>query len=460
MVSFLCPFDDTGILEPVLTVFRKFFIPLFAAASLWSQVYEGPAILSRGGSAGSRPFGERLGRQTKIRTYVDLSAVYDTGFLPYALDSNGNLQNPGALYGAEAGVGVFGIKKFRYGSFGIDYRGTFRRYSRNNQFAGSDHFLGIDAKQQISRRTTIEGHVTGGTSNRVFSFGSFLIGNSFATTLPINEVFDNRVYYLQGGASITFQPTARFSYVLGADAFGIRRSTGQLIGVNGYMPRAGIGYRLSKRLQLGGIYQFQHFDYPRAFGESDVHVVSGVLGYEFSRRWSAEFSLGLFRSDSAGTRRVAADPIIREILGIDSVVESFARGTTRAMYSAVLNGRFKKAGFTTGYSRTPGGGNGLVLLAVGDTFMANLSYSANRRFSFGTTSSLTRTTSISNDVGGTFKTYFSGGSANYFLTRSIGINSSIYYRHQDLPLRTSLRNSYRLSIGLTFAPGDFNLPVF
>jgi hypothetical protein len=189
-------------------------------------------------------------------------------------------------------------------------------------------------------------------------------------------------------------------------------------------------------------------------------TIRAVLSYDFSRRWSTEISAGLFRADSAGTRRVDADPVIREILGIDSVVESFSRATTRAMYAVMLNGRFKKAGFTTGYSRTPGGGNGLVLLAVGDSFMANLTYAADRRLSFGTTSTFTRTKSISNDVGGTFKTYFSGGSANYFLTRSFGISSSIYYRHQDLPLRTSLRNTYRISIGLTFAPGDFTLPVF
>lgn len=425
-----------------------------------AQVYEGPAILSRGGASGVRPYGERGGRQPKIRLFADVSGVYDTGLRPYEVDSSGNFVNPGGLYGVEAGVGAFGVKNYRRASLGIDYRGTYRHYPNSRFFSGSDHFLGLELKNQINRRAGVEGHVTAGTSNRIFSFGNFVLGNAFSNTLPVNEVFDNRVYFLQTGASVTFQPTARFSYMFGGDGFAVRRNAGQLIGINGYAPRAGLAYRVSRRLQLGSVYQFQHFDYPRAFGESDVHMGSGIIGYDISRRTKVELSAGYFSAHSAGTRTITADAVIQRLLGLTTIVESFSRSTNEPFFSAMLSTRTRKATFSGGYSRTPAAGNGLTLLSMADAGSLNLTYNADKRLTFGVTSSVNRLRSLSNDVGGTFKTYFTGGSMNYFFARSFALNTSVLYRYQDLPIATNLRNSYRVAIGVTWSPGEMSLPVF
>jgi hypothetical protein len=432
------------------------------SSSLWAQVYDGPAILSRGAGTASRPYGERAGRQARVRLSVDASGVYDTGLVPYQLDANGNLENPGALYGLEIGLGAFGVKNLgRRGTLGMDYRGTIRHYPQSNTFSGSDHFLGMDYRVQRTRRVSLEGHLTAGTSNRVFSFGNFVIGNAFANTLPVNEVFDNRVYFLQGGASATYQPSARVSYVVGGDAFAVRRSTGQLVGVNGWMPRGGVSYRVSRRLHVGGIYTFQHFDYPRAFGESDVHMGNAVIGYDLSRRTSLEVSGGIFRSDSAGSRIIAADPIIQRLLGLTQIIESYSRVTSRAMYSAHLITRTRRTTLSGGYARTPAGGNGIALLSVADNANLNFSYAADRKLSFGFTTTASRINSISNDVGGDFVTYFSGGSANYKFFRSFGVNTTILYRRQDLPIQSvSRKNSYRIAFGFTWSPGDVAVPVF
>lgn len=391
---------------------------------------------------------------------ADLTAIYDTGFVPYQLDDQGNLLNPGALYGAEVAVGAFGTKRFRYGSFGMDYRGTFRNYPQGQQFAGTDNFLGMEIKHQPNKRLTVEGHVTAGTSNRVFSFGNLLVGSTLANFLPINEVFDNRVYFLQGGASLTYQFNARSSLTVGADAFGIRRNTGSLIGVNGYTPRLGYGYRLTRKFQIGTVYSFQHFDYPRAFGESDVHSLSGVVSYDFSRRWSLEVGSGVFRADSAGTRRVLADPVLQRLLGLTSVVESFSSTFTRPSFTASLRGALRKSSLVMSYNQSPNGGNGLTLLGEVKSFMANYSYAADRRTSFGLTSNYSQLGSLSNDVGGKFGTFFLAGSANYFLTRSVGLTSSIYLRNLNVPQSTQPRNTYRLSFGVVWSPTDFGLPVF
>jgi len=431
-----------------------------AAACAWGQVYEGPAVLARGSGGSARPYGQRAGRSSRIRVSADLTATYDTGFIPYQLDSNGNLFNPGALYGFEAALGAFGTKRSRFGSFGMDYRGTFRHYPQGQQFAGSDNFVGMEIKQQPSKRMTLEGHLTAGTSNRVFSFGNLLVGNNLNSFLPVNEVFDNRVYFLQGGATLSYQFSARSSITMGADAFAIRRNTGSLIGVNGYTPRLGYGYRLTRKLQIGTVYAFQHFDYPRAFGESDVHLINGVIAYDFSRRWAVEIGSGVFRADSAGTRTVLADPVLRRLLGLTSVVESFSSTYTRPSFNASLRGSLRKSSLVMGFSQSPSGGNGLTLLGEARSFLANYSYSADRRTSFGLTSNYTLLGSLSNDVGGKFGTLFVAGSVNYFVTRSLGLTGSIFYRNLNVPQSTQPRNTYRISFGVVWSPNDFGLPVF
>ncbi len=417
-------------------------------------------MLSRGAGGGNRPYGERAGRKTSIRFTSDISAIYDTGFIPYKVDANGDLIRGGALYGIEAAFGVFGVKKSRFGSVGLDYRGTFRRYQRNQDFAGSDNFLGLEIKQQPTRRLSYEGHVTAGTSNRVFSFGNLLVGANLSNVLPVNEVFDNRVYFLQGGASMTYNFNARSSVTIGADAFGIRRNASGLIGVNGYMPRLGYGYRLTRRVQVGVVYGFQHFDYPRAFGESDVHSLAAVISYDLSRRWNVELSGGGFRSDTAGTRTVFADPVLQRLLGLTTVVESFASGFTRPTYMASLRGNLQKSSLVVSFNQSPGGGNGLTLLSEARNFMANYSYTPNRRFSVGVTSSVNRITSLGNNVGGSFNSQFVAGSANYFLTRTLGLTGQAYYRHLDVPFRNALTDAYRVGFGVVWSPGDFGFPVF
>jgi hypothetical protein len=231
--------------------------------------------------------------------------------------------------------------------------------------------------------------------------------------------------------------------------------------VNGYIPRFGYGYRLTRKLQIGTVYAFQHFDYPRAFGESDVHSLNGIISYDLSKRWSFEVGSGVFRADSAGTRTVAADPVLQRLLGLTSVVESFASSVMRPSITASARGTLRRSSLVMSFNQGPSGGNGLTLLGNSRSFLANYSYAADRRTSFGLTANYTNLSSISNNVGGSFGMFFVAGSANYFLTRSLGLNSSIFYRNLTAPQSNNqLRNTYRLSIGLVWSPNDFGLPVF
>ena len=416
-------------------------------------------MLARGGG-GTRNFGQRSGKPVKLRVYADLNAIYDTGFLPVSVDTTGKIEDPGGLVGMEAAVGAYGTKKWRRSTLGLDYVGTFRHYPEKAHYSGSDHFLGMELTTQLNKRAGVTGAVTAGTSDRVFSIGSFLATAATSATLPGADIFDNRTYFLQGGANLTYQVNNRLSYQVGADAFAVRRHAAGLISSNGYLSNAGVAYRMNRRATVAVIYQYYHFDYPRAFGESDVNLAQVVFGYEFSRRWTTQIGVGAFHADSAGSRVVQADPAVAALLGVGSVVESFSRASTLPSFSASIGGRFRRSSLGLSYARSPNAGNGLTLLAFGESFSGGWSYTADRRFSFGLTSAVSRTSSLSNNVGGDFITSYSGATVRYRVQRFVGLNFGAGYRYANGTVANQLRNAYRITLGISLTPNEFPISIF
>ena len=291
----------------------------------FAQVYEGPSVLSRGGSA--RPYGQRAGRDANIRGYVSVQAFADSGFFPATVSPTGGPTVSGTQFGMEGTVGAYGIKRFRQGQAGIDYNGTFRHYPQASGLNGTDHFLGVDFKFQLNRSMMLKGQTTLGTSSRVFSFANVVGGGLGSSFLPLNDLFDARVYFARTSMGLTYNITRRLQLDLHADGFVIRRNKA-LVGVNGYSPGASLTYRMNQRQWVGALFNFIHFDYPKAFGESDIQLLGGVFVHNFTKRWQAELTAGAYRVDVAGTRRVEADPIVQQLLGIRFISEAFSQANT------------------------------------------------------------------------------------------------------------------------------------
>src|SRR5581483_5031517 len=102
------------------------------------DTYQGPSILSRGGSGIA---GERAGRLVDFRFWGDLSGVYDSDLNGVIVNQSGGLQGSGAEYGLEAGGGVVGSKTWRHDQISVDYTGHFRHYTPNSFFDGTDQLL-------------------------------------------------------------------------------------------------------------------------------------------------------------------------------------------------------------------------------------------------------------------------------------------------------------------------------
>lgn len=429
---------------------RSLTISALLAGMTWGQYYDGPSVLSQGGA--SRPYGVRAGKDRNIRVYGSISGIVDSGFFPISVDDQVIF---GTRFGAEASAGLYGVKRFQRGSFGIDYNGAYRNYGSKAYFNGSDHYLGADAAYQKSSRLSLKGQTTLGTSSRVFSFANVVGGGLGAGFLPINDLFDARVYFGRASGSAEVMLTRRLQLDLMAEGFTVRRANA-LVGVNGYSPGASLSYRFNRKQWIGGFYNFIHFDYPKAFGESDLHLMGGTFVHNFTKNWQVETLLGVYRTDIAGKRRVEADPIVQQLLGIRFITEAFSRASTLPYVSVGSRTRTKNGDFSFRYQKSPTGGNGVMLTAASETFSGVVSFSNDRRWSVSFSNSLMRSKSVGNEVAG-LSSYFAASSGSYRLGRGIQLFGNMLYRHTNVIYANYPRNTYRSGVGITIGSGE--LPV-
>ncbi len=452
--------DDGSVVEYKRLKLKPGLVLMIAAAScgiLAGQEYEGPTVLSRSGG-GLRPYGQRVGEDAKMRVFIQAEALYDYGFLPISTNSTGNLSKFGGQFGYQGRLGIYGTKRWRRTSLGLDYTGAYRGYVKNTYFNGSDHFLGLEFGEQLDRKTLVTGSVTAGTSNRVFGFSSGLIGSPLGNLLPTTDIFDARTYFLNGGMGISHQLTSRIGFELRADAFRVERHSNSLISVQGYSPKGSLSYRISRRQTIGGLYNFYHYDYPKAFGESNVHVAMGLWNYDLSRLWRLETQGGAFFANNAGTRSVAADPIVQQLLGVKSINEAFSRIVTLPNGQVRLTGKTGNSTVTFGIYRGVGAGNGVTLASSEQSASINYNYVFSKGLTAGGRATYTRAAGLSSTAD-RYTTYSGGLNVEYNTQNAISYTFNGTYRHSDGSLlRTFHNDSFQLGLGVGWSMRD--VPFF
>ena len=320
---------------------RQFLIPKVAllaiavASSCFAQIggFGGPSILSRGGA---KP-GQAGGQPVSFNFYAGISGSYNTGSVPLAINSDGEIGNID-LFGGTVNAGLTGSHAWRNSVLGVDYRGDFRKYSRHTYADGTEQAIDLQYTVQATRRITVHLSEIGGSSN--FAYGSFISPtvalDPNLIAIPTNSIFDNRVYYFQSSASVSYRQSARMSFNFTGDGFTVHRASKLLVGVNGVRAGAQVLYQLSRRDQIGASYNFMHFDYPRAFGASDLHGVS--LQYARRLRPGLQLSLGVgaFRVESLGSETVVLSPEVAAILGQTTGLQAVYRVTIFLSYRLLL----------------------------------------------------------------------------------------------------------------------------
>lgn len=433
------------------------------AACAWGQApgvgggaaggYGGPGVLSRGAAG----IGRRGGQLANLRFFASAQATYDNGFIPFQIDENGQVKSLGTLTGGEVAVGLYGGKSWRRSLAGIDYTGAYSRYSGNTFLNGFIHNLSFGVAHQFNRQFSVDSQTAAGTTNRGVGFfgGAAGVGGAGSPLIggPTTFIFDNRTYFLQNQTTFVYQPNNRWFVAAGGNGFTVQRVSKALVDVNGYSLQAQAGRRLSRHTVVGGSYYFMHFDFPNAFGESDIHGAAGTYKTRLGRRWDLNASAGLFRARTIGLQTAALDPVIAALLGQSTVIRVFDRTVTLPTFQVAVTGNFRKKIFNAAYDRSAMPGNGVFLTSQTESASAGFQYLGVSRLSLTASGSYARMASL----GPAFNPLaqgFAGGGLNYRIFRSLHANLRYDVRRMLTEQSTFRRTSQRVTVGLVYSPGE------
>jgi len=406
-----------------------------------------------------RGAGQRAGESVSIRPFASVNSVYDNGTIGVGLDRDGNITNPGALWGVEANVGAYGTKSWKMQRVGLNYTGGYRYYPNNSFYSGSDHMLALDYARQLGRRHNFMLRTMAGTSSRSLGgLGGFglLAGfdPSFLST-PAFDIFDNRSYFVEIQGMHSMQIGTRNALTVGAAGFAVRRQSRALVGMNGQRAFADYSRRIGRNTSVGISYQYFHVDYPRVFGEADVHSAMLTLNKTIGRAWNLGIGAGVYRSDFAGVRVIQLDPVIAELLGTTSGREAFNSINMAPSFQVGIGRAFRRSSFSLFYNRAANPGNGVILLSRVDSLGASYTYNASRKWSvsgnavYSSLSGYGAYTGSFRSVGGGIQTGYRFWQDLHFMA---GVD---FRRNQVQSIGTFRRVGSRIFAGLTFSPGDF-----
>ena len=418
--------------------------------------YLGPGILTQG--AGD--IGTRAGQPVALRLFANVSAVYDTGLQPLALNSSGNLLQVNALYGVEAEIGAYGVHQWRQGQLGLDYKGNFRDYVNGSYYDGSDQQFVLGYTYQQSKRLFFDLQEVAGTLSR--SVGGIPgVALPIPTTVdqPTALLFDDRQYFTDSSATMTYLLSARTSVSAGGSGFLVREQNAALIGVNGYILRGSIHHRMSRYTTLGANFQHQHFDFPGAYGQSDINSYEGEYAVQIGRRWKFSLNAGAYQAQVQGVQEVALAPNVAALLGITNIPQTFYKEYTFPTGSARLSRQFKNSILAFEYSRSVSPGNGVYLTSRTGSGTASYTYTGVRKTSFTISGGEFDLSSLGQNLQA-YRQFNGGVGATYAFYKALHLTTRYDARHQEIDLAGYRRTSYRATIGIAFSPGSVPLALW
>lgn len=431
------------------------------AGSVVAQVMPsgGPSILSRQPSLRTGPADALF----TIRPSASIVGRYDHGLFLPATDAEGRLLGQDS-YGIAAILGLDGFHQTRDSVVSLDYRGQFRHYTENDYLDGSDHALSLGYEHRLTNRTLVAGTAFGGLYSR--SFGVPGLGRMSPPIvdigpeiIPTNEIFDSRVYYAGAGANIVHQKSMRLSFGAGANGFTVHRRSRSLAGVIGASAQGNVAYRLSRRQTIGADYTFTKFDFTKGFGLSDMHIVSLNYAAQLTRHWTFSTRAGIFRFENLRVVTVQLDPVIAEILGRKTGLETHHQVNYGPIVRAVLTREFQRGSFSASYSRIVSPGNGIYLSSIAESGRVGYNYRGSRRWNSGVAAGVTQYGALTQTIG-KYHSYYGSAQTSYRLKRFLHLTSSFIVRSHRIGEGSDFkRTSYSASIGLAFAPGEIPLSL-
>jgi hypothetical protein len=430
-------------------------VALASTAAAQLSNYLGPGILT----GGADNIGNRSGEQVDLRFYASASAVYDNGLEPIAVDSKGNLVQLGGLYGVEASIGAYGVHSWRVSQLGLNYTGTFDHFVNDGTYDFSNQTLTLGYTYQKSRRLYFNLQGIGGTYT---SFLGTSIGETTVpaiVTSPSLLLFDNRTYFGEGNASMTYLLSARASLTVGGGGFAVDRQSSALVGMDGYSARANFRYRLTRVTSIGAEYSRQHFQYPGLFGQSDMNMYNLLFSTQMGRLWTLSVAAGAYQMNVAGLQTVSLSPAIAALLGVSTVVHTFAANNWVPAGQASLIRKFKNANLTFSYSRSVMPGNGVYLTSRTQYGTAGYNYTGIRKVSLAVSGGYSSLASVGQGLA-PYSMVIGGAGITYNLTHALHAVARYDLRQQEINIAGFRATSYRATVGIAFSPGSLPLSLW
>jgi hypothetical protein len=433
---------------------RMVILTILGAASCLAQVDGGggPSILSRGGA---RP-GQSGGKPVSFNFYAGLNGSYSTGSIP--IDTGSTTVEDFNLVGASVNAGLTGSHAWKRSSIGVDYRGSYRRYGGGHSYAnGTEQALDLQYTIQTGRRIIFTLSQIGGISN--FANGGFITPTSILDPsligVPTNNIFDNRVYYLQSSVGMTYRQSSRLAFSFTGDGFSVHRASSSLVGMNGSRAGAQMTYQLTRRDQIGISYSFMHFSFPRAFGASDLHGVAANYSRKLAPGLQFTLSGGAYRVESLGAEQVTLSPEIAAILGQTTGFKAVYSITYIPQVSAGINYAHGKSTFNASLAAGATPGNGVYLTSKSESAGFGYSYSGIRKLSLSAAGGVSQFSSVFQTLS-TYRSYYAAGTASYNVARHL--SASFQSDLRTFTINGQNRFAQTVSIGLYWSPTEIPIP--
>jgi hypothetical protein len=220
-----------------------------------------------------------------------------------------------------------------------------------------------------------------------------------------------------------------------------------------------IQHRVTKNQTIGVTYAHIHYDYPPAFGQSDMNTAQLFFATSIGRRWTFNIGGGATQAEVQGIEQVSLSPVVAALLGVSFGQQTFYREDFYPAARIILNGHFKTSSIALNASQSVSPGNGVYLTSNQRTANVSYSYTGIRRWNFGLNGGYNKLSGIGQGIQD--YTGFTGGlGITYSLTRALHIIARADSRYQQIDVVGYNRTGYRATIGLGFSPGNVPLSLW
>jgi hypothetical protein len=277
--------------------------------------------------------------------------------------------------------------------------------------------------------------------------------------LPANDLFDNRVIYGATTGSVVYRLSTRLSLGASASGYLVRRRSSSLFGDTGYSANADAAYRVTRYFTIGAAYSFQHFEFTKAFGTSDVHMVDIVLSHRLSRRVELALEGGGARVETLFFAQIPIDPAIAAITGQTTGIIAAYKVRYVPSGRIRLTKQMQHATAEVSYGRMISPGNGIYLTSLSEGASATFTYTGLHHWNVGGNLNYTRLGALAQSIGD-----YEGYQAGAGVTRDLGHGMHFSFRGDAIRQVTNYagyhRTPFSLTAGFYWSPGEVPLSLW